>query len=88
MKYFIQFKALSTGYIENTIPPQFSKENIKPIDKLGSDGVFYLDNRLSLNSMINKGIELCKQKNNKVGFSIVAYNNSILNSKEVKKIIF
>lgn len=88
MKYYIQFKTLSTGYIQGTIPPQFSKENIKPIDKIGSDGIYYLDNRLSLSNMIGKGFELCKQKNNTVGFSLVRYNGTILNGKEVKTIIF
>ena len=88
MKHYIQFKALSTGYIQGSIPPIFSKENVKPIDKLGSDGIYYLDNRLSLENMINKGINLCKVKNNNVGFSIVRYNNTILNGKEIKTIIF
>ena len=88
MKHYIQFKTLSTGYIQGTIPPQFSKDNIKPIDELGSDGIYYLDNRLSLNSMKNKGIELCKQRNNKVGFSIVIYRNSILDGSEVATVLF
>jgi hypothetical protein len=88
MKHFIQFKALSTGYIQGSIPPKFSDDNIKPINSLGSDGIYYLDNRLSLENMINKGINLCKVKNNKIGFSIVRYNNSILDGKEIKTIIF
>ncbi len=88
MKHYIQFKALSTGYIKGTIPPQFSNDNIKPIDELGSNGIYYLDNRLSLSNMINKGIELCEKRNNKIGFSVFRYNGSILNSKEVKTVIF
>lgn len=89
MKHYIQFKTLSTGYISGTIPPQFSKEHVKPIDRLGSDGVYYLDNRLSLDSMINKGYELCESRGNKVGFSIVGYSdNSFLDDKEIKTVIF
>ena len=88
MKHYIQFKTLSTGYIKGSIPPQFSNDCIKPIDKLGSDGVFYLDNRLSLNTMINKGIELCNKRNNKVGFSIVSFNDSHLHGREIKTVLF
>lgn len=87
MKHYIQFKTLSTGYISGTIPPQFSKEYVKPIDRLGSDGVYYLDNRLSLDNMINKGFDLCKIRGNKVGFSIVRYSNSILDGKEIRTIL-
>ena len=52
MKYYIQFKTLSTGYVEGTIPPIFKDENKKPIDLCGSDGVYILDGRLSLQSMV------------------------------------
>jgi hypothetical protein len=88
MKHYIQFKTLSTGYIQGSIPPQFTKENVKPIDKLGSDGIYCLDNRLSLPNMIGKGINLCTIKGNKVGFSIVRYNNSILDGREIKTVLF
>ena len=88
MKHFIQFKQLSTGYISGTIPPQFSKDNIKAINACGSDSVYYLDNRLSLSSMIDKGFEVCKQRNNKTGFSIVRYSDSILNGREIKTVLF
>lgn len=88
MKHYIQFKTNSTGYIQGTTPPQFSKNNIKPINQLGSDGVYYLDNRLNLSNMIAKGFELCKQRNNKVGFSIVRYTTSTLDGREVKVVIF
>lgn len=88
MKHYIQFKALSTGYIIGTIPPQFSNDNIKPINRLGSDGIYYLDNRLSLDSMVNKGIDLCEQRSNTIGFSIVRYNDSIINGKEIYTFLF
>lgn len=87
MKHYIQFKTLSTGYIEGTIPPQFSKDHVKPIDALGSDGIYYLDNRLKLSNMINKGIDLCKQRNNKVGFSIVRYNDRLSEGREIKTVL-
>jgi hypothetical protein len=88
MKHYIQFKALSTGYIKGTIPPQFSDSCIEPIDRLGSDGIYYLDNRLSLSSMVSKGIALCKQRNNTIGFSVVSYYDSIINSYEVRTVLF
>lgn len=87
-RHYIQLKTLSTGYIEGTIPPQFSKEYIKPIDLLGSEGIYYLDNRLNLDSMIAKGFEVCKERNNKTGFSIVRYNTSMFDGKEIKVILF
>lgn len=73
MKHYIQLKSLSTGYIQGSVPPQFSKDNIKPIDSLGSDGIFYLDNRVSLSNMISKGIDICKSRGNTVGFDIVSF---------------
>ena len=88
MKHYIQFKSLSTGYIQGSIPPEFSKDNIKAIDKLGSDGIYYLDNRLSLQNMINKGFNLCTERGNKVGFSIVKYYDSISLGKEIKTVLF
>lgn len=90
MKHYIQFLTLSTGYISGTIPPQFSEDNKKPIDLLGSDGLYYLDNRLSLYNMINKGYEVYAnhfKKNSIVGFKIVAYNNSILEKERIIKTI-
>lgn len=71
MKNYIQFKCLSTGYAEGTIPPKFSKECIRAIDCLGSDGRVWLDGRLSLNSMVSEGVRLCTARGNKVGFSVV-----------------
>lgn len=82
MKHYIRFKTLSTGYIWGSLPPIFSKDNIKPIDQLGSDSIYYLDNRLSLENMVNKAYSLCTEKNNKVGFSI------LLNGKEIKTVLF
>ena len=88
MKHYIQFKTLSTGYISGTVPPQFSKEHVKPFDELGSDGIHYLDNRLSLNNMVKMGIDLCKVKRNQIGFSIVQYRTSILDGREIKTVLF
>jgi hypothetical protein len=74
MKY-VQFKALSTGYIEGTIPPQFSESNRKPIDLLGSDGVARLDSRKSVSSLIEDVIKIYKKhisKSSIVGFEIIS----------------
>lgn len=88
MKHVVILKELSTGYIENSIPPRFSEANVKVIDSCGSSSYLYLDNRLSLNSMIKKAYEFAKKSNNHVGFSIECYTNSILNSKPIITKIF
>ena len=90
MKHYIQFMTLSTGYIQGTVPPQFSDENKKPIDLLGSDGIVYLDNRLSLNNMIEKGFNVLNKhikKNSIVGFKVIAYNRSIQEKERILKSI-
>lgn len=77
MKNYAHFLILSTGYIEGTIPPQFSDENRKPIEKLGSDSRMWLDGRKSTQSMIiDAGKELIKRRGNIVGFNI--YRNGKL----------
>jgi hypothetical protein len=81
---------LSTGYIQGTVPPQFSDENKKPIDLLGSDGIVYLDNRLSLNNMIEKGFNVLNKhikKKSIVGFKVIAYNRSIQEKERILKSI-
>ena len=55
MKHFIQFKQLSTGYISGTIPPQFSKDNIKAIDTYGSFLIFFGE-KFNTTKIINKQI--------------------------------
>lgn len=51
MKY-VQFYRNSTGYIAGSIPPMFSDANIKPIPMCGTDGVFILDGRNNIDTMI------------------------------------
>lgn len=53
MKVYAQFYHNSTGYVPNSIPPQFKAEYIKPIEILGSEGVYILDGRNNLDTMIN-----------------------------------
>jgi len=74
MKIYCQFKHLSTGYIEGTIPPQFSKMHVKPIDLLGSDGVMILDARKNIQNLITDCHERMSQlskANYIVGFVII-----------------
>lgn len=73
MKVYCQFKVLSTGYIQGTIPPQFSEDNKKPIDLIGSEGVYILDGRNSLDNMINDCYNRLSKLNRKdvIGFEIV-----------------
>lgn len=69
MKTFAQFYSNSTGYVDGSIPPVFKLENVKPIPHCGSDGIFYLDGRLSLQNCIAKATEVCRQRKLK-GFRI------------------
>lgn len=76
MKVYVRFYTNSTGYIEGSIPPQFTPENVKPIPVVGTDGVFILDGRNTLRNMIYNAESRMNKMNrnlNKgfVGFKIV-----------------
>lgn len=74
MKVYVQFKVLSTGYIPNTIPPQFSEDFKKPIDMLGSEGVHILDARLGFTNLVIKSLMRLNKINRSnyiVGFDII-----------------
>jgi hypothetical protein len=78
MKTYCRFKILSTGYIQGSIPPKFSDEHKKPIDLLGSDGVFVLDSRKNVSSMIfdiEDRISKHMSKSSIIGFEIVKATN-------------
>jgi hypothetical protein len=82
MKVYVQFYHLSTGY-EGT---QFSESNKKPIELCGSDGVFILDGRNSLETMKDDANDRM-QKLNKFGEQITGYKivraNSFLDNGKV-----
>lgn len=82
-KLYCRYEVLSTGYISGSVPPQFSEDNKKPVDLLGSNGVMRLDNRNSLTTMIIKckdSIERHESKNSIVSFYIFDW--------ETDKVIF
>ena len=66
---------MSTGYINGTIPPQFSEDNKKPIEGCGSDSVMLLDNRNSTNTMYYKCLSELKKRSKFIGFKIVKCNS-------------
>ena len=71
---YAQFKTLSTGYINGSIPPKFSDKHKKPVDLLGSDGVCILDGRLSKWNLIESTIKTYNKHINKssiIGFDII-----------------
>ena len=87
MKVYCQFKVLSTGYISGTIPPQYNEDNKKPIDMLGSEGVYILDGRNSLSTLISDSI-LRKDKMRRtdiVGFEIIKSDNFLNEGKVIYK---
>jgi hypothetical protein len=45
MKSYIQFLTLSTGYVPGSIPPRFDDSHKKPIELIGSNGIFQVDGR-------------------------------------------
>lgn len=72
MKVYVQFYHNSTGYVPNSFPPQFKAEYIKPIKILGRDGVYILDGRNSLDTMINDAENRAQKLSNKpIGYKII-----------------
>jgi hypothetical protein len=62
MKSYIQFLTLSTGYIPGTIPPRFNDSQKKPIEMLGSDGVFPVDGRWNSATVHAVALEQSKKR--------------------------
>lgn len=71
MKY-IQLVGLPTGYIESTVPPQFSSSNIKAIDMLGTSSRIKLDGRYNLDTCISKGFDMLQKRPTAIGFKVVS----------------
>jgi hypothetical protein len=89
MKAYCQFLALSTGYVSGSIPPRFEDSNKKPIDMLGSDGVFILDARNNIETMKNDCIKrAAKMINKPVGFKIVRASSFLNNGRVIFTKIF
>ena len=83
---YAQFKVLSTGYIDGSIPPQFSDDHKKPIDLLGSDGVAVLDGRKTITNLIFDAIKIMNNhinKNSIIGFEIIKANDFRGNGKRL-----
>lgn len=53
MKAYCQFFHESTGYVPGSNPPMFDDKFIRPIEMIGSDGVYILDGRHTLSNMIS-----------------------------------
>ena len=84
MKVYAQLMAMSTGYIEGSIPPVFREDNKKPIDKLGSDGVIILDGRKGIDTLIHEVRDRISKRKDIVGFKLVRagrFTNSGIRSK-------
>ena len=83
---YAQFKVLSTGYIDGSIPPQFSDNNKKPIDLIGSDGVAVLDARKSTINLIFDAIKIMNnhtKKSSIIGFELIKANDFRGNGKRL-----
>jgi hypothetical protein len=69
MKSYIQFLTLSTGYVSGSIPPRFDDSHKKPIEMLGSDGVFQVDGRWNSATVHAVALEQSK-KRRAIGYKI------------------
>lgn len=73
---YCQLLGNSTGYVNGTIPPVFSKKHVKPIDLCGSDSRIILDGRKSINNLIYDCKSLIsKRKDAIIGFKIIRAND-------------
>ena len=73
MAIYAQFFTHSTGYVEGTIPPQFSKDAVRPIEACGDRGTLRLSGaRMPLNQpTLRVARQECRRRGF-VGFSIIA----------------
>lgn len=74
MKVYVQFYQLSTGYDGN----HFSEKNKKPIEMLGSDGVFILDARTTIETMkddVMSRIQKLSKTRRIIGYKIISATN-------------
>ena len=62
MKYFAQFYALSTGYVEGTIPPVFRDDAKEPVPACGDRALIRLDGRMSGWRMECIAADECKKR--------------------------
>ena len=80
---YAEFYHLSTGYIEGTIPPQFSDNARKPIPACGSDSVLKIDGRLNMRNRVLIATDVCR-KRGFLGFTLNA-GASFSRSREIRK---
>jgi hypothetical protein len=66
---YAQFQTMSTGYIQNTIPPQFGAPY--PIDATGDRGIIKLDGRMSLTNM-HSIAKVEQVKRGYIGYRLIA----------------
>lgn len=83
MKNYAKFLQLSTGYIPNTIPPQFSDDYKKPIEILGTFDTVCLDGRKNVDSMMIDVENIAKKK-----LKLPLGYNLYKNNRLVKTVIF
>jgi hypothetical protein len=62
MKSYIQFLTLSTGYVPGSMPPRFDDSRKKPIEMLGSDGIFQVDGRWNSGTVHAVALEQAKKR--------------------------
>lgn len=86
MKYYAQFLENSSGQTWCPIKKGLVSAPITIVDAMGSDGVFILDGRNSLSTMINDATKrmksLSKVKPNYIGFKIMR-GEKFTKSKEI-----
>lgn len=71
MKTYIQFYTMSTGYIEGTVPPKFSKQIA--IEATGDRSVIQVDGRLAQSKVVSIAMDECKARGF-VGYKVLKGN--------------
>ena len=81
MKTYVQFFAMSTGYIAGTIPLQFEKPVVT--EATGDHAVIQVDGRLKERNIVEIALKECKERGF-VGYMVLK-GNTLLDAKPVSK---
>lgn len=83
MKVYAEFYHLSTGYIDNTIPPKFCDKERVPILACGDRSLIRLDARTTLENQEYIASIECK-KRGYIGYKIL--RGGIMNAKAITEL--
>lgn len=85
MPTFAEFYHNSTGYIEGTIPPEFSPEHVKPIPACGDRAIVWLDGRMSHLSLHETAMKTCEERGF-IGYKLIR-GESLLRTQPISNYV-